>query len=108
MTPVVVVLLVVTACAGPSRVSLRRLVADQDAMSGRRVIVTGEVAEFEAIDGGVDYILSDVEQNRVLLLPDSAAAAYVGRRVEATGLYEFEQTRGRVLWVEEITPVGGG
>ncbi|GEM_PF-3314546 len=95
--------LLVGAC-GASEVTLRRIVANQERMSGRRVVVSGRVVAFEDPDGTMDYILEDYQQNRVLLLPDDIAADYVGRQIEVTGLYEFDPGQGRVLWVEEIRP----
>ncbi len=102
--------LVVGAC-GASEVSLRRIVANQERMSGKRVVVSGRVVAFEDPDGTMDYILEDYQQNRVLLLPEEMVADYVGRQIEVTGLYEFDPNQGRVLWVEELRPVeppGGG
>ncbi len=104
---IVVLMLAITACS-PVHTTLSRLVADQDAMSGKRVVVTGTVVTFDDPDGGVDVILEDADQNRVLLLPGNVAAGFAGSSVEATGMFEFDPGRGRLLWVEEIAPAPDG
>ena len=101
------VALVVGACS-PARTTLARLATDQDVMSGRRVVVVGTVVAFDDSDGGVDLILEDAAQNRVLLVPADVAKGFVGSRVEVTGMFEFDAARGRLLWVEAIAPPPDG
>lgn len=100
-------LVLLTACS-PPRTTLARLVSDQEEMSGVRVVVVGTVVPFASPDGPDDLILEDPGNNRVLLVPPTAAGDYVGRRVKVTGMYEFDPRRGRLLWVEAIVPVGEG
>lgn len=93
--------LTVAAC-GPPTVTLERLVAEQDDLSGRRISVSGRVVTFDEPDGTVAFVLEDERQNRVLLLPAAAMDGHTGEQVVVTGKFEFDPEVGRVLRVGEL------
>lgn len=88
-------------------VSLAQLAAKQDAYAGRLVDTIGTVRSF--LDASSRYyVIEDAHQNRVELLPGRLVSRYVGRRVEVTGKFEFDERSGRFIAIEEIVPLTPG
>lgn len=99
-------LLAACGVGGPARVSLAELVAEAERRDGDTVRTTGVVREFTADEALVHhFVVEDAANNRVQLVPNEAAAAHVDEQVEVTGTFRYDESRGRVLEVEEITPV---
>lgn len=80
--------------------------ADQESYEGELVTTEGVVtAVSDAPGGGAYHVLEDADANRVLLVPDSVAARYVGQRVSVTGRFTFDPDQGRQVQVERIDPL---
>jgi hypothetical protein len=94
-------------CGGEGSHTIASLVAQEDALDGEHVEVTGVVQRLGEAEGStvVHYVLQDPDANRVKLLPDEAVAGYVSRVVRVEGRFSFSETTGRVLHVEEIAPL---
>lgn len=95
--------LLIPACRtrSPAAVSLATLAAAQESYLGRRVRTEGVVRRF--IDpSGPYFVIEDANRNRVALIPAPRVAAYRGRRVEVIGTFEFNQTLGRFIDVEDV------
>lgn len=89
---------------GPAEVPLTLLVAEQETYHGRTVRTNGTVAAIRDYDAGDPYfVLEDVAQNRVRLVPDETAAAHEGETVAVTGVFRFQPESGRELQVDDIT-----
>jgi hypothetical protein len=86
----------------PVEVSLAELVAEQREFDGRDVETQGVVRTF---DEPRHYWIEDDHPNRVELLPDEVAEPYVGQEVRVTGRFSYADDRGRVIEVDEITPI---
>ena len=89
---------------GPAEVPLTLLVAEQETYDGRTVRTNGTVAAIRDYDaGGPYFVLEDVAQNRVRLVPDETAAAHEGETVAVTGVFRFQPDSGRELQIDDIT-----
>ena len=88
----------------PADVPLTLLVAEQERNDGRTVRTNGTVTAIRDRDAGDAYfVLEDVAQNRVRLVPDETAAAHEGETVTVTGVFRFQAESGRELRVDDIT-----
>lgn len=101
---------VVSGCtvgAAPSTVvSLARLVGDEQAYLNQTVQVLATVRVFGESDPSArHYVIEDVGQHRVALLPADMAARFVGQRVRVVGRFEFDDAFGRLIRIESIEPV---
>ncbi|HVM00394.1 MAG TPA: DUF5818 domain-containing protein [Egibacteraceae bacterium] len=98
------------ACGGARGVTLTELAHNAPDYDGRQVATSGIVLEFGDDEGPVPhhFVLQDADVNRVELLPDEAAAPYVGSAVRVVGEFRFDENRGRMLHVESIEPVTAG
>lgn len=101
-------LLLAAACEreqGLVTVSLSRLVADQGSYERRRVETRGRVEAFG--EGAArHYVVEDARANRVQLLPEDAAAKYLGREVIVVGEFGFDEGMGRFIRVDRILAAG--
>ncbi|HZE04845.1 MAG TPA: hypothetical protein VE127_06465 [Solirubrobacteraceae bacterium] len=82
---------------GAQQVSLQTLVLDQPQYVGQKITTTGTVQRFTDPDGSSYYMLTDRQQDRVIIHPAAAAASYLHRRVTITGTFTFEPSAGRIL-----------
>lgn len=89
----------------PVEVSLAELVAEQQDFDGRTVQTQGIVRTF---DDPRHYWIEDDLPNRVELQPDEVAEPHVGQEVRVTGRFSYADDRGRVIEVDEITPIRAG
>lgn len=102
-------LVLAAACGGERElvtVSLSRLVADQGSYEGRRVETRGRVEAFGEEAAARHYVVEDARANRVQLLPEDAAAEYLGREVIVVGEFGFDERRGRFVRVDRIRAAG--
>ena len=90
--------------SGPQQVSLQTLVLDQPQYVGREITTHGTVRGFTDPDGSSYYMLTDGEQDRVIIHPEAAAAPYARRRVTITGTFRFDPRLGRILRARQIHP----
>ena len=89
---------------GPTTVSLRTLVYEQAAYVGHEVTTRGLVRRFTDPDGTSYYVLTDPEQDQVILQPAAVARRYAGREVRVTDRLRFDPQAGRVLRARRIGP----
>ncbi|MGH2908036.1 MAG: hypothetical protein ACRDK8_01910, partial [Solirubrobacteraceae bacterium] len=88
--------------AGPKHVSLSTLVLDQSQYVGAEINTSGTLRRFTDPNGSSYYILTDPEQDRVIVRPATAAAAYLHRHVTITGKFEFDPHAGRILKARHV------
>lgn len=101
--------LALAACGGTGRSDaqpspLSDLAQNQDAYVGKTVSTSGSVERQRNTDGTAYYVLTDAQQDLVILQPASRAKPYVGRAVVVTGRFEVDPTAGRVIRLQQIKP----
>lgn len=103
-------LLVLGGCGGARSVALADLAFEPERYDGDAVTTSGVVVEFDEDDGALvrHFVIQDTDANRVKLLPDEEAEPFVGRIVRVTGQFSFDESTGRAIQVEEISPASGG
>lgn len=102
---VVALLGVLGAGCGPSNVAVADLVTEHEAYDGEEIVVRGVVVDIDREDVRRHAVVQDQNANRVELAPFEEAEPHVGSIVEATGEFEFDPDRGRVLHLTSIEPI---
>jgi len=96
--------LLAAACGGSGQTSLAALAANQDAYLGRQITTSGVVEQQRNPDGSRYYVLTDQQQDLVILQPNRIARRYLGRTVRVRGRFGFNARTGRLIRVEQISP----
>jgi hypothetical protein len=96
-----------TRFAGAAPVTTRDLWLHRDRWTGRRVTVVGTLKVFLPDTKLRHYALEDRRYRAgVVGLPPSMLTPLLGRRVRATGVFVFDETRGGVLESPTLTAPG--
>lgn len=90
----------------PVAVSLATLAAHQESYQGREVETRGTVRRFTDPMGSY-FVIEDIGQNRVEILPAFRVSSFLGRLVEVRGRFRFNQRIGRFIQVEHLSAGGG-
>lgn len=100
MAPAVVIAL--AGCGSSGRVALARLAANQNAYAGKQVTASGRVEAQRNVNGSRYYVLTDSEQDLVILVPDRRARRFVGERVTVTGRFGIDPRQGRLIRIATV------
>lgn len=90
----------------PTFVSLATLATHQESYQGKEIKTMGVVKGFMDPSGPY-FVIEDASHNRVEVLPVSRMARYQGQRIEVTGRFDFNNTIGRFLQVEQVSIPAG-
>lgn len=89
-------------CGGGGQTSLANLANNQDAYLGKQVSTSGTVEGQSNGNGSRYYVLTDSEQDLVVLVPSRTARRFVGDAVVVSGRFGFDPHAGRLVRIERI------